>query len=539
MRREYRSALPKIIYSFIGAQLDSASNRRGKDKHRIARKWRPTVSLAHVSGVVKIRLLHDDQAALAEDVRTDLLTINPGLTVTVTELAFDDPWDPAKTYATMRDFFDGVFESPDPAHLYLIHDNTGTSCQCVCAYRLVDRGVFDGCLIHSIPGPPGTPGSHRIIDLSLPEYQAVSDSAQAQAHSHQDELKRGIATRSASFNSMIAEIEIVARQSRDPILLMGPTGAGKSHLATQITQLKKTLGQLDGEYVEVNCATLVGDGAMSALFGHTKGAYTGAGAAREGLLASANGGMLFLDEIGELGLEEQAMLLSAIETGWYRPMGSDKPMQSSFQLIAGTNRDLLAASDAGQFRADLLARIDLWTFELPSLRERKEDIEPNLEYELAVCKHSDGTVGVVMNADAKQRYLRFAKSEDGVWKHNFRDLNGSVRRMATLSGNGVIDRDNVEREIVRLKRSWGHSGGTEAPGCVPADVWARIDDLQRPAILRAIEVIAQSEYYSEASAKLMDKSRLQIANPNDSSRLRTWLAKFGIEMKAIPLRGKV
>ena len=104
---------------------------------------------------------------------------------------------------------------------------------------------------------------------------------------------------------------------------------------------------------------------MSALFGHAKGAFTGAAAARDGLLRSADGGVLFLDEVGELGTDEQAMLLKAIEEKRFLPVGSDTEVGSDFQLIAGTNRDLKAAVAAGEFREDLLARIDLWTFRMP------------------------------------------------------------------------------------------------------------------------------------------------------------------------------
>jgi hypothetical protein len=126
-------------------------------------------------------------------------------------------------------------------------------------------------------------------------------------------LKAGIDTRSPAFNQMIEQIERVAIASPDPILLLGPTGAGKSHLARRIYELKRKRRQLSGEFIAVNCATLRGDDAMSALFGHIKGAYTGAASARRGYLDQADGGVLFLDEIGELGADEQAMLLSAIE----------------------------------------------------------------------------------------------------------------------------------------------------------------------------------------------------------------------------------
>ena len=158
-----------------------------------------------------------------------------------------------------------------------------------------------------------------------------------------DFLKSGIATRNAAFNSMIEQIETVATRSTAPILLMGPTGAGKSQLARRIHELKKQRAALAGAFVEVNCATLRGDGAMSALFGHRKGAFTGAVADRPGLLKSADQGLLFLDEIGELGADEQAMLLRAIEDKRFLPVGSDREVESRFQLIAGTNRDLAQA----------------------------------------------------------------------------------------------------------------------------------------------------------------------------------------------------
>ncbi len=129
-------------------------------------------------------------------------------------------------------------------------------------------------------------------------------------------------------------------RSRAPILLMGPTGAGKSQLARRVFELKKARRQVSGELVDVNCATLRGDGAMSALFGHVKGAFTGALEARAGLLRKAHGGVLFLDEIGELGADEQAMLLRAIEEKVFLPVGSDREVKSDFVLLAGTNRDL-------------------------------------------------------------------------------------------------------------------------------------------------------------------------------------------------------
>src|SRR5262249_19393517 len=190
---------------------------------------------------------------------------------------------------------------------------------------------------------------------------------------------------------------------------MGPTGAGKSQLARRIYELKKARHQIEGAFVDVNCATLRGDAAMSALFGHRKGAFTGAVADRAGLLRSANGGLLFLDEIGELGLDEQAMLLRAIEDKRFLPVGSDREEASDFQLIAGSNRDLWSRVREGAFRDDLLARLDLWLFRLPGLTDRVEDIEPNVVYEVDRFTESSGRK-TTFNREARERFLKFATS---------------------------------------------------------------------------------------------------------------------------------
>ena len=216
-------------------------------------------------------------------------------------------------------------------------------------------------------------------------------------------------------------------------------------------ELKATRRQIGGRFVEVNCATLRGDQAMSALFGHTKGAFTGAQQARQGLLLAADNGMLFLDEIGELGLDEQAMMLRAIEEQTYLPVGSDTPVATDFILIAGTNRDLQVDVQAGRFREDLLARIAVWHYHLPNLRDRQEDIPANLDYELAKFSEDTGTV-VRMNSEAEQVFLSFA--QQAPWPGNFRDFSAAITRMATRAKHGRITQALVDREITDLQRRW-------------------------------------------------------------------------------------
>ncbi len=186
-----------------------------------------------------------------------------------------------QVYATLFDFVQGY--AFDPEHEdYLVHITTGTHVAQICWFLLTEARWLPGRLIQTSPPRKqraGDPGSYAIIDLDLARYDRIAQRFTALSADTAAFLKSGIATRSPAFNRMIEEIERVAGKSKAPMLLMGPTGAGKSQLAKRVFELKKLKHQLPGRFVEVNCATLRGDGAMSALFGHVKGAYTGAGRA--------------------------------------------------------------------------------------------------------------------------------------------------------------------------------------------------------------------------------------------------------------------
>jgi transcriptional regulatory protein RtcR len=267
---------------------------------------------------------------------------------------------------------------------------------------------------------------------------------------------------------------------------------------------------------------------MSALFGHRKGAFTGALADRSGLLLAADGGVLFLDEIGELGLDEQAMLLTAIEDKRFLPVGSERAVKADFQLIAGTNRDLRLDVQRGRFREDLLARIDLWHFRLPSLRERTEDIEPNVDYELERIAR-DTNRRVIFHADARKRFMRFATSAP--WNANFRDLGAALTRMATLAPSGGIRSSEVDDEIARLEGSWR---GEEVPdeGFVDRVLGARaaeLDLFDRAQLEVVLKVCASSPNLSAAGRALFAKSLEKRASKNDADRLRKYLARFDLD----------
>ncbi|MEZ4310038.1 MAG: RNA repair transcriptional activator RtcR, partial [Polyangiaceae bacterium] len=436
-----------VVLGILGTTLDT-----GRTEERWA-KWRPTVSVCRHPElpVDRFELFYDPRfTGLMETVAADIAEISPGTTVRPVSMPMADPWDFEQVFGALYDFtreYPFQLDEED----YLVHISTGTHVAQICLFLLTESRRLPGRLLQTAPGKTAqtkAQGHFTIIDLDLSKYDLLASRAAEERREGASVLKGGIETRNAAYNRLIEQIERVAAASVTPILLGGPTGAGKSQLARRVFELKKARQKLAGEMVDINCATLRGDSAMSALFGHTKGAFTGAAEARQGLLKKANGGVLFLDEIGELGLDEQAMLLRAVEDKVFYPVGSDREQRSDFQLVAGTNRDLSAAVRAGRFREDLFARINLWTFRLPSLSERPEDIEPNLDFELGRSASLTG-VKVTMNREARARFLSFATSKEAVWTGNFRDFSAAITRMAILADGGRIGAAIVEEEIGR------------------------------------------------------------------------------------------
>ena len=339
-----------VAFGFVGTVLDYA----GRGSQRWS-KWRPTLCLCQQESLVidRLELLHDARSrSLFETLKRDIASVSPETEVVGVEIELHNPWDFEEVYACLHDFARGYAFHPDKED-YLIHITTGTHVAQICWFLLAEARYLPARLIQSSPPrkkeQPRGAGEVTIIDLDLSRYNAIASRFAEERQQTLDFLKSGIATRNPHFNRMIEQIEKVAIKSRAPILLNGPTGAGKSFLARRIFELKQARHQFSGAFVEVNCATLRGDTAMSTLFGHVKGAFTGARESREGLLRSANGGMLFLDEIGELGADEQAMLLKAIEEKTFYPFGSDSQVSSDFQLIAGTVRDLRQLVAEGNF----------------------------------------------------------------------------------------------------------------------------------------------------------------------------------------------
>lgn len=531
-----------VAFGFLGHRLDA-----GRSPTRWER-WRPTVALCSFEDFLVHRLelfIDAESQALAAQVIDDVRAVSPHTEVVLHEISIADPWDFEEVFALLHQFSRDYTFSVDEEEYYF-HITTGTHVVQICSFLLAESRHFPARLLQTSPTgshdfvAPAPTGSLRIIDLDLSRYDKLAARFAQERQEGTSLLKSGIATRNPEFNTLMERIEKVCLATDAPILLQGPTGVGKTRLARQIYALRERRRLLTGPFVEVNCATLRGDGAMSALFGHRRGAYTGAQEAREGLLRRADQGVLFLDEIGELGLDEQAMLLQAIETGRFLPLGADQEVESNFQLLAGTHRDLQTAVSEGLFREDLLARIDLWTFQLPGLANRPEDIEPNMDYELEDFRTRHGST-VRFNREARQRFLDFATSKEALWPDNFRGLYGAITRMATLADGGRIDRELVEEEIRRLQQRWTRCASQNPRALqasqrrellitlLPLEDLESLDLFDEIQLAGVIEICRQSRNLSEAGRELFAQSRKTRSSTNDADRLRKYLARYGLQ----------
>ena len=229
------------------------------------------------------------------------------------------------------------------------------------------------------------------------------------------------------------------------------------------------------------------------------------------------------------------MLLRAIEEKRFPPMGSDKEVSSNFQLIAGTNRDLSAAVQDGRFRDDLHARLNLWTFELPSLKDRSKHIEPNLDFELARFA-ANGGERVQFNREARARYLQFAIADEALWPGNLRDLGASITRMATLAESERLTVSVVDDELRRLRHLWKNATAKDRTvtavdvdlGILLGAGHAQLDRFDMAQLIDVARVCRSSQTASAAGRTLFQASRAAKTSTNDADRLRKYLARFDL-----------
>jgi two-component system nitrogen regulation response regulator NtrX len=291
---------------------------------------------------------------------------------------------------------------------------------------------------------------------------------------------------SAAFERVLEQATMAAR-SDARVLLDGESGTGKELLAAHIHAESPFAG---GPFVKVNCAAIPTELIESELFGHEKGAFTGATSARRGKFELADGGTLFLDEVGDLHGSSQAKLLRVLQEGEFHRVGGEQSIRVSVRVIAATNRDLTEMVGQQKFREDLYYRLCVVPVRVPSLRERREDIRPLAEYFLGeFCARNNFKP---KSFDA----VVFEALEDYGWPGNIRELRNTVERMAILTRGDVLQAESVPVEIRIARSSVGRGNLREAK-----------ESAEREHILRALE---ESKWNVSSAARVLGMERTNL-----------------------------
>ena len=290
----------------------------------------------------------------------------------------------------------------------------------------------------------------------------------------EQDLPNGFVGRSPAIVQLRDQIERLGFR-RSPVLFQGESGTGKEVAARSLYNAAPR-----GQFVPIDCASLVGTMMESELFGHVRGAFTGAVDAKRGLLELANGGTAFFDEIGELPLELQVKLLRVLQEHELRPLGSLQRIKIDVRIVAATNRDLKIEVAAGRFREDLYYRLNVVRLTLPPLRERKEDIPLLIERFLS---QADGRF--MLSYHATEAIMQYD------WPGNIRELMNCLERMMSFSSGPLLHFADLPTGVANFMRVTATgfvtavAGG--APQIPPQQGIVSLQELEKRAIQHALQ----------------------------------------------------
>jgi two-component system response regulator AtoC len=309
-----------------------------------------------------------------------------------------------------------------------------------------------------------------------------------------------ILTRSPAVKKILHTLEKVAA-AKTPVLIEGESGTGKELVAQQLHRLSPRSAKA---FVDLNCAAVPQTLLESELFGHERGAFTGAGNEKPGLVEVADGGTLFLDEVGEMPPEIQSKLLRVLDSGTFYRVGATRKRRADFRLVAATNRDLRAEVAAGRFRKDLFFRIHGVRVVIPPLRERPEDIP-------LLVEHFARALPVARPFSAAA--LRAFASYD--WPGNVRELHFAVERAGLLAEGEIIDEGDLPPEILERSGRRLHTPPAELMAAVPLEA----EDDEGPDPARVRQALEQSHWRRGQAAEILGVS---------PRTLYRWMKRLGL-----------
>jgi len=291
----------------------------------------------------------------------------------------------------------------------------------------------------------------------------------------------GMVGRTPAMMEMFRKLQQVA-PARSSVLILGESGTGKELVARAIHRLSPRARQT---FLPVDCAAIPHEILEAELFGHEKGAFTGAQGRKPGKVEVAHGGTLFLDEIGELPLTLQAKLLRALETQRFMRVGGTEEVRVDVRVLAATNRDLGQMADAGDFRQDLFYRLAVVTLAVPPLRERRDDIPLIAAAFLERFARENDRPIPALTAEAAQVLKR------APWPGNVRELRNLMESIVILHSGAEIGLNQLPEELRRAATlAAPAASGADVPGSAAALVGRRMEEIEREVILRTLELTA-------------------------------------------------
>lgn len=311
-------------------------------------------------------------------------------------------------------------------------------------------------------------------------------------------------TQNEKFRKILSVLERAAKSSAH-ILLLGESGVGKEVMANYVHRLSRP----EKKFLAVNCHALSENLIESELFGHEKGAFTGAVSSYAGRFEAVGGGTLFLDEIGDIPLHIQAKLLRTLETETIERVGSTKTIHVDFRLVSATNVNLEKAMEAGDFREDLYYRLSTITVVIPPLRERKEDLPKLIQFFLDKYARSQGKEIEKFPQEVMDALLSYS------YKGNIRELRNIIERLVVLSDDGRISLEDLPEQVKRESETGKIMAGSLREARIQAE---------REQILAALEA---SAYKVKDAAGILEISERQLFNK---------LREYGIDLKKIKRR---
>ena len=305
--------------------------------------------------------------------------------------------------------------------------------------------------------------------------------------------------RSTAMRRVFDQVRLVAKWNTT-VLIRGETGTGKELIANAIHYNSP---RTRGPYIKLNCAALPENLLESELFGHEKGAFTGAVGSRKGRFEQADGGTLFLDEIGDISPSFQAKLLRVLQEGEFERVGGGRTLKVDVRIIAATHRNLEEAVDAGDFREDLFYRLSVMPLYLPPLRERLEDIPE-------IARHLLGKIGKVQNRKLTIQDAALRRLASHAWPGNVRELENCLERAAILAEEGLIDVD-----LIRFPKAKVDAGRTAVvtpfEETAPVKPAVDLNDASLDERSRVIAALEQAGWVQARAARLLGITPRQIA----------------------------